>query len=244
MLGRRLVGLEARRQPVEELAAPDQVVVGVVVRIGRRGEEERDRCRATQERDAGQLGPAPRPVTAPGRPARDAGREQRPRQRVLEERGVEHRVDHERDERRRDAGPARPSARAAQQQRQRRGEQREVERQPDHALLGRDRDRDRVRRGRRALARRVLRPAVLAPERARPVPDDRLRRPRARRRPRSASDAPARRVVGVLIRGRPRSGAAIATTAADDEHRRRRGERRLRAPPQRREHRRARRAAR
>ena len=180
VLGRRRVGLERRRDAVEQLAAPDQVEVGVVVGIGARdrpdehgdghrddGGRALDRPREAaaghgRARHDDRLAAMPvhrrRLVRRPARAAttgahreRRAEREQRPRHRVLEERRVEPRVEHERGEAGRDRGPDGDAARAAQQAPEGEHEQRDVGGEADHALLGGDRDRDRVR-GRRRLA--------------------------------------------------------------------------------------------
>ena len=111
---------------------------------------------------------------APGRrgPQREraAHAGQRPRQRVLQERGVQQRVHDERGEGGGDRRAPRALARTAEQARHRQPHQREVGQQTGDALLGRDRDRDRVRGGRRALGRHVLGAAVLPREGSRPPP--------------------------------------------------------------------------
>ena len=56
VLGRRLVGLQRRLVAVQELAPPDQVVVGVVVRIGA-DERPDDHGARRQQRDHQQLAP-------------------------------------------------------------------------------------------------------------------------------------------------------------------------------------------
>ena len=120
MLGRRRERLEARRDAVQQVATPDQVVVGVVVGIRR---HERPRGDRRQDQD----GAAPRVRCARSRRGgfgrrrsprsreRRADRQQHPRERVLEERRVQQRVHDERDERRGDRRTRDRLARAAQQ---------------------------------------------------------------------------------------------------------------------------------
>ena len=139
VLGRRGVGLEVGLHAVHELAAPHEVEVGVVVGVGRhqqRGDQRQHRQRGDDE-DLG--APHARRRLAHGGPQRHgrAGAEQRPRERVLEERGVHHRMGQQGHEGRRHGGALGHAPRPAEEARQRGGEQREVDEQPDHALLGR-----------------------------------------------------------------------------------------------------------
>ena len=80
MLGRRPVGLEGQLVEAEQLAAPQQRVVRVVVRIGRVGDEEDDRrehehAEADALHDGGRQGgrPAPRRGSLGGRRRHDGG---------------------------------------------------------------------------------------------------------------------------------------------------------------------------
>ena len=102
---------------------------------------------------------------------RDPDPQQRPGGRILEEVGVQHRVEHKRDERGRDRAADGVSARAADQAADRGDHQRDVDQLADQPLLGGDRDRDRVRR-RQGRRDRLVMGAVLLDERARaPAPD-------------------------------------------------------------------------
>ena len=168
--------------PCDDLAPPDQVVVGVVVGIGRdeRPDERRAAARSARRRQLDAGAALMRGRAAPRRARRRDGArraapqrqrqphaEQRPRQRVLEERRVAPRVQHERRERRGDGRAHRIAAR-------RRGtaagtpatSSARYTSKPGHALLGGDGDRDRVRRRHRLLGRAVLRAPVGPRERA------------------------------------------------------------------------------
>ena len=224
MLGRRRVGLERRLEPVEDLTAPDEVVVGVVVRIARDDQPPDDRRR--EERDAGDaLGAlhgsgaaaADGAASSAASPVPSASRAHV--ERILEEGRVEHRVHEQRSERgrHRDArGRELPGAPGTGEEPPERGdEQRQVGREPDDALLRRDGHRDRVRGVRRALVGDVLRASVLAAERAGAPPADRL----LAEQPPAARDevvAPARRVLHGLVRAEVQ--AQRARREQDDGH--------------------------
>ena len=147
----------------------------------------------------GALAGLARGLARPHRPARarerHADRQQRPRERVLEEVRVGPRVHHERREARRERDPRRRAPRIGEEREQGDDDQRHVDREPEQALLGGDRDRDRVRGGDGVLRRRLAGTRValvLGFERAgavalqRPVPEqfepafDQARAPRGR----------------------------------------------------------------
>ena len=263
MLRRRRVGLEGRLEPVEDLPAPDEVVVRVVVRIARDEQPHRTaaaRRPAPTTRSARRTAPrrgrhacarlAPRLrrppaglATAAARPVPSA--EQRPRQRVLQERRVQERVHEQRREggghrhaRRRDS-PARPIA--ANSRHSAATTSARYAREADRALLGGDRHRDRVRGVRRALGRGVLAPGGT---RAGTIPS------RSRAIGLSANRSPAAldEVVATARRVRPptcpnrgpvaaRPGASSTTATPTTATARRRRERPPDAPPQRADHR-------
>ena len=112
VLGRRGVGLEVGLHAVHQLAPPHEVEVRVVVGVGRHEQRGDQRHRRQRGDDCELPAPHVRCRLARGGPQRHrrARAQQRPRERVLQERGVHHRMGHQGHEGRRHRGRARARA--------------------------------------------------------------------------------------------------------------------------------------